>query len=168
MADKVIAGRLLSENTNIWDKPFVPRADLQEPTEPKQGPPKPKRRDAGRKSLGVSNCSPSAGGGMFLYAVELAEWDGVVKLGRTGSWRKRRKAYADWNHRIGDGIGRAFVLEINDEFVDLAALETALIEGVGLEGFRGREWFYGTCEDVIAKAEHILCRHDISYSLFEE
>lgn len=144
----------------IWDGSFWhPKPRVIKP---------PKPRDYGRKGRGVTNFAPSASGGMYLYAVELSEWDGVVKLGRTGSWRKRKNEYANWNHRQGDGIARAFVIEINEEFADLPALEVALIENVGLEPFRGREWFYGSCEDVMYHAERLLGGHDISFTTHEE
>ena len=60
-------------------------------------------------------------------------------MGRTNNWKQRRRAYANWNLRKGDGITREVVFEINEEYVDLEWLERDCLALFTAQLFHGLE-----------------------------
>lgn len=98
-----------------------------------------------------------------IYAVELAEHRGVVKVGRSARWQQRRTTYADWNFAKGNGISRERVFRVTEEFVDLAKLEAHILASLPFSIRHGREWFEADLDDVTASIEAILQRCGLSY-----
>ena len=102
-----------------------------------------------------------------LYAVVLREHPRVVKIGRTTRWVRRRAEYDSWNFANGDGVLHCSVYDIAEEYVDLAMLEKAVINGMAANFpmFRGAEWFAASLEDAVAVIEDVLHTAGISYSI---
>lgn len=98
-----------------------------------------------------------------IYAVCLREHLGVVKVGRTTRWKNRRKVYASWNLAIEDAVLAERVFTITEEFVDLPALEAALLSAMPFPRRHGLEWFRANFDDVCEVIDRFLSEHDISY-----
>lgn len=99
-----------------------------------------------------------------IYVVSVKEHPGVVKLGRTmRGWKQRRREYANWNLRAGDGIDREMVFTLTEEFVDLARLEAAILESMPFPQRSGREWFVADFDEVCRLVDKFLCQHEVSY-----
>lgn len=112
-----------------------------------------KRLHPNESKKGVRSFVPPGRSGFCLYAVTLVDVPGVVKIGRTIRWKGRRREYACWNLRDGDGIDTEVVFEINEEWVALEALEGAVLGAIKLPRRHGNEWFCGGIQearDVIA------------------
>jgi hypothetical protein len=100
-----------------------------------------------------------------IYAVVLREHPTIVKLGRSTRWKNRRKNYDNWNHAPGTGIAAGRVYTLNDEFVDLTAVEGACLEAMTLRFplFRGNEWFRASLEEAQRTIEGILSDGALAY-----
>ena len=107
--------------------------------------------------------TPPGKSGLFIYAVVLVDHPGVVKIGRTVRWKNRRRAYADWNLRGGDGIADERVFHITDEYVDLNALEHEILDRAPWPRRYKNEWFVAELEDVCRLIDQVLCEGDVSY-----
>lgn len=107
-----------------------------------------------------------------LYAVTLKDLPGVVKVGRSSRWATRRKTYAEWNLRGGDGIEDEVVFEIHEEWCDLEALEAAVIAAVPFPRRHGFEWFMGDIETAAQVISGVLegagCFHTERWAYREE
>lgn len=101
-----------------------------------------------------------------LYAVTLREHPGIVKLGRTTSWKQRRNEYDKWNFADGDGIAMCALFCLTEEYVDLPALEAACLSAMAMQcpRYRGNEWFKGTLEQAVQAIEDVLATAQTSYS----
>jgi hypothetical protein len=100
-----------------------------------------------------------------IYAVVLREHPEVVKLGRTTHWKSRRRAYDTWNFAPCDGVSDCLVYCLTDEYVDLAAVEKACLDGMALlcPIHRGNEWFKGSLADARKVIEGVLCAGEVSF-----
>jgi hypothetical protein len=100
-----------------------------------------------------------------IYAVILKEHPEIIKIGRTTKWKTRRREYDTWNFANGDGVLDCLVYCITDEYVDLAAVESACISGLATicSLYRGNEWFHGTLADARRVVEDVLCAGQISF-----
>ncbi len=107
--------------------------------------------------------APKGKSGLFIYAVVLEEHPEVVKIGRTVRWSSRRNQYANWNLHDGDAIRHEVVFTINDEFIDLAALEAEILSRATWKRRHGTEWFNADVDDVKKHIEEVLCEAGISY-----
>lgn len=99
-----------------------------------------------------------------LYAVTLKDQPGVVKVGRTNRWTQRRKAYADWNLRRGDGIDREVLFEIHDEWCDLEEMEAQVLRSMNLPLRHGFEWFVGSLEAAVDAISAVLEANECFYT----
>ena len=97
-----------------------------------------------------------------IYAVELHEHPGVVKIGQTSRWEHRRPSYANWNLRDGDGVARECVFIVTEEGVDLRAVERAVLEAMPVPKRRGNEWFSGDFDEACRVIDRVLCGAEIS------
>lgn len=101
-----------------------------------------------------------------IYAVVLHEHPSLVKVGRTSKWAQRRASYASWNlNATGDAIKHENVFEINDEFVDLAMLERAILEAMPFKIAFGNEWFEADIEDACRVIDQVMCGGGLTYTL---
>src|SRR5688572_11159860 len=91
-----------------------------------------------------------------VYAVALRDHPGLVKVGRTGNWERRRRAYDQWNLAPGDAISDFRTFLITEEYVDLARLELCIIERMQGEPAFGKEWFRAELGDVCDMIERTL------------
>lgn len=107
---------------------------------------------------------PSGRSGFYIYVVSVVDHPGVSKIGRTVKWNNRRKAYANWNLRPGDGIDQERVYCITDEFVDLNAVEAAILEAAPWPVRSGSEWFLVDFDDACRHVEEMLCVGGLSYT----
>ena len=100
-----------------------------------------------------------------LYAVVLKEHPGIVKLGRTTNWKQRRREYDNWNFSEGNGVLVCAVYCITEEYVDLAGLASACMNGMAVAApiHRGREWFKSTIEHARLVIEDVLHTAQISF-----
>jgi hypothetical protein len=99
-----------------------------------------------------------------LYCVSVVGHDDVVKVGQTTNWQIRRKAYANWNLSRGDGITRATVFEINEEYVELGGLEAMLLAQLRHERKSGFEWLIADYEEVEDAIRALLLQHEICFT----
>lgn len=99
-----------------------------------------------------------------LYAVVLRDQPGIVKVGRTVRWASRRRAYADWNLRAGDGIEREVVFEINEEWCDLEEMEAAVLRQMPFPLRHGLEWFRGDIATAAQVIASVLEAHECFYT----
>jgi len=100
-----------------------------------------------------------------MYAIVLREHMDVVKVGRTTSWKSRRREYDTWNFASGDGIYESAVYCITEEYADLNGIENACIEALNnmLPKHRGNEWFRGSIHDARKVIEDVLSAAGLSY-----
>ncbi len=110
---------------------------------------------------------PAGRSGSFIYAIVLVDHPGVVKIGRTVRWNQRRHAYANWNLRDGDGIAEERVFRINEEYVDLAALETEILNRAPWRRRHKLEWFVAELDDVCHLIDQVMCEGGITYDMME-
>lgn len=103
---------------------------------------------------------------LVLYAVVLREHPEIVKIGRTTNWNSRRREYDTWNFADGNGVLAAAVYCITEEYVDLPALESACLYGMGFfcAKHRGNEWFKGDIEVARKVIEDVLHTAQVSYA----
>lgn len=117
----------------------------------------------------VSTFSPPGMGSYWLYAVSVVDHPKAVKIGRTGSWARRKKSYRNWNLRCGDGIlaERAFL--IAEEYVDILALEAELILRcrAEMEIYRGQEWFHGSVDGASEVIQRLLFDADYAWDVYD-
>lgn len=99
-----------------------------------------------------------------IYAVVLREHPGVVKIGRTTQWHKRRKTYANWNLQH-DAILHERVFTINEEYPDLELLERQLISTLPFPKRHGNEWFEGNFEAICRFIERLLFSHGLLFDV---
>lgn len=102
---------------------------------------------------------------MCIYAVTVKDHPEKVKIGMSSRWKTRRREYENWNLADGDGILEERVFTITDEFVDLRALESHILDRITLNQAARREWFVGSVDDAGRMIDRILCEHEISYLL---
>lgn len=103
--------------------------------------------------------------GDYLYVVKLREHPDKVKIGMTKKWSSRSNSYRNWNLARGDGILESAVFAITEDFVDLAALEKAILERCDLEPAYGREWFFGEIEQAARLIDDSLNEFGLTYVL---
>lgn len=108
---------------------------------------------------------PKSSKEQVVYAVTLVDHPSVVKIGQTRNWDKRRIAYSCWNLRDGDGIADEAVFRINEEYVDLVALEAEILRCARSEMdlYRGLEWFSGDIVSAGQTIERVLCRSGVCF-----
>ena len=111
----------------------------------------------------VRNFVPKGRSVFVLYAVTLREHPEVVKVGRTTRWNNRRVAYANWNLSDGDAILFERTFTITEEFVDLPALEKALLGWLPYPLKHGYEWFVADFEEACREIDRFLCEARLSY-----
>lgn len=99
-----------------------------------------------------------------IYAVSLKAQPGIVKVGRTTKWDKRRNHYANWNLSNGDGIAEERVFCITEEFVDLTKLEAAILARMPFPLAYGAEWFRADLDEVCRLIDSILLGYDLTYT----
>jgi hypothetical protein len=89
-----------------------------------------------------------------------------VKIGQTSNWKNRRKAYANWNLRFGDGITVERVFLITEEYVDLIALEAEILSRARslFHPHHGLEWFKADMDDVCRLIDEVMCEGGLSYA----
>lgn len=116
-----------------------------------------------RNTSAVRCFLPNGRSGYVIYAVELKEHPGVVKVGRATNWRNREKQYANWNLADGDAIERCRTFVITEEFVDLAKLEAAILGIMPFPVRSGREWFVADFDEACDLISQFLCEHQVSY-----
>lgn len=98
-----------------------------------------------------------------LYIVALKEHSGVVKVGRTTRWKNRRVFYDTWNLTPSGAIAAERVITITEDYVDLPALEAALLNWLEFPMKHGREWFIAEFEDVSRAVDEFLNETGLSY-----
>lgn len=116
-----------------------------------------------RKTLGVSNWTPTGAGMAVIYAVVLTDHPDKVKIGRTTNPKARMKQYANWNLRNSDGIKEQYIYTLNDEYVDLPAIEAMILQNMGNHERVKAEWFICPAEIATETIESTLQSLDIPY-----
>lgn len=102
-----------------------------------------------------------------IYAVVLREHPAIVKIGQTSKWSNRRASYASWNLRTdNDGILDERVFLINEEYVDLLRLESAVLREMGTPTF-GKEWFKADLETACRAIDRVMCEGGLSYCMLD-
>lgn len=108
---------------------------------------------------------PRGGVHQVVYAVQVVDHPTVVKIGQTTNWRVRRRAYADWNLRCGDGILAEVPFLITEEYIDLLALEAEVLSRARdrFMPYRGAEWFVGDIDEAARLIDEVMCEGGVSY-----
>lgn len=101
-----------------------------------------------------------------IYAVVLREHPEIVKIGRSYDWRSRREQYATWNLCVsGDAIVQESAFLINEEYVDLPALERACLSEMPSFPVFGKEWFREEMDTACRAIDRVMCRGGLTYEL---
>lgn len=116
----------------------------------------------GRCKFGI----PKGRSRYVIYAVVLKEHPSIVKLGRSMRWHQRRREYDNWNFADGDGVQEFHAYCITEEYVDLNAVESACLGAMGINPYRGNEWFKSTLEHAKEAIESVLSSAQLSYDEF--
>lgn len=111
----------------------------------------------------ASSFIPAGRTASVIYAVVLVEHPDLVKVGRTTRWETRRKSYANWNLRNGDGIAEERVFTISESFVDLPKLEAHVLASMPFPIRHGAEWFAADLDEVCRVIDRLLCEAGLSY-----
>lgn len=101
-----------------------------------------------------------------IYAVVLREHPSIVKLGRSMKWHSRRREYDNWNFADGDGVLDWAAYCITEEYVDLNSVESACLGAMGINPYRGNEWFRSTLDHAKQAIESVLHDGQLSYTEF--
>lgn len=101
-----------------------------------------------------------------MYAVVVVDHPKVVKVGQTANWPKRQLTYRNWNLANGDGLLDGRLFEINEEWVDLLALEAEVLSRIDAPLKHGNEWFLTDIEEASRVIDQVMVGGDVSYTLF--
>jgi hypothetical protein len=111
----------------------------------------------------VEDYTPRGRKGFYIYAVSVAGHEDKVKIGMTSDWKVRRRSYATWNLSPIDAVLEERVFCLTEEFIDLKAVESAILQSFERPLAFGAEWFKGSVDDAARHIDRFLCAHDISY-----
>ena len=121
--------------------------------------------DEQQRRLGVKNFAAKTGRCPVIYAVALHENPAVTKVGMTLNWRNRRQAYERWNLRPSGGIKEERVFRFLEEYVDLKAIEAAILSSLPFPLKFGAEWFIGDIDDVAREVDRFIESTGLSYEI---
>tara|TARA_S200002703_G_C3801784_1_gene247840 strand:- start:3472 stop:3912 length:441 start_codon:yes stop_codon:yes gene_type:complete len=100
-----------------------------------------------------------------IYVVAVRDHPNVTKVGRTTKARQRKYSYECWNLAAGDAITHWTEFTLNDEFVDLPALEKHILSSLDFSIYSGKEWFAAEPEDVVRVVDCLLAETGLNYEI---
>ena len=115
------------------------------------------------KDIFTTSFAPKGRRHAVIYAVCVADHEGVVKVGRTVNWKSRRNSYQRWNLNNSSAITSERIFIITDEFADLAKIDGAILEGCHFPLRHGREWFVADLDDICRYVDRFLTINEISF-----
>ena len=99
----------------------------------------------------------------IIYVLQMRH--GVVKVGRTNNWVRRKQ---DYTHGFDDSIMNMCLFHIVDDFEVLEEIEEAVLTSLPHSRAKGFEWLFAEFDDVQRRVEGFMRKRGIMFEVMHD